>query len=155
MPKVVFNKLGQTYEGEVKENTNLVVRAGIRQYPYPHLRYGCGMGKCSKCACEVIAGAEHLPEPNWKEKKLLGANLDRGYRLVCQLWISQDIELRQDSDEVWAATIKPADVSAALGQPVPARAPAIRTPAPLEQATHTPATQPAAATAATDPKANP
>jgi len=29
MPKVVFHKLGQVYEGEVKDNTNLVVRAGI------------------------------------------------------------------------------------------------------------------------------
>jgi len=115
MPKVVFHKLGQTYECEVKDNTNLVVRAGIRQYPYPHLRYGCGMGKCSKCACEVIAGGEHLPEPNWKEKKLLRDNLDRGYRLVCQLWISHDIELRQDSDEVWAATIRPADAIQATG----------------------------------------
>ena len=109
MPKVTFRKLGQVHEGEVKENTNLVVRAGIRQFPFPHLRYGCGMGKCSKCASRVIAGAEHLPPPNWKERKILGANLERGYRLCCQLWIHHDIELEQDSDEVWAATIKPAD----------------------------------------------
>ena len=40
---------------------------------------------------------------------LLAANLDRGYRLVCQLWIKEDIALRQDSDDVWAATIRPAD----------------------------------------------
>ena len=108
MPKVRFEKLGVVHEGEVKENTNLVVRAGIRQFPYPHLRYGCGMGKCSRCASRVIEGAEHLPEPNWKERKILGANLERGYRLLCQLWIHQDIALVQDSDEVWAATIKPA-----------------------------------------------
>ena len=108
MPKVVIHKLGQAHEGEVRENTNLVVRAGIKQFPYPHLRYGCGMGKCSRCACEVVEGAEHLPPPNWKETKLLGANLERGYRLVCQLWINNDIVLRQDSDDVWAATIRPA-----------------------------------------------
>ena len=112
MPKVVFNKLGQRYEGEVRDNSNLVVRAGIKQFPYPHLRYGCGMGKCSKCACEVVAGGDHLPPPNWKEEKLLRDNLQRGYRLMCQLWIHHDIELRQDSDEVWAATIKPVDTSA-------------------------------------------
>ncbi|MGZ5036655.1 MAG: 2Fe-2S iron-sulfur cluster-binding protein [Usitatibacter sp.] len=111
MPKVVFRKLGQVYEGEVKEDTNLVVRAGIRQFPFPHLRYGCGMGKCSKCACQVIAGAEHLAPPNWKEKKMLGDNLARGYRLCCQLWIRHDIELMQDSDEVWAATIKPPEAA--------------------------------------------
>jgi len=96
MPKVTFHKHGEIFVDEVKPQTNLVVRAGIRQFPYPNLRYECGMGKCSKCACRVIAGAEHLPPPNWKEKKQLGDRLDQGYRLACQLWIEQDIELAQD-----------------------------------------------------------
>lgn len=95
MPIVTLHKNGQVYTDEVKTQTNLVVRAGIRQFPYPNLRYECGMGKCSKCACRVLAGAEHLPPPNWKEKKQLGARLDEGYRLVCQLWIEHDIELEQ------------------------------------------------------------
>ncbi|QHI98595.1 2Fe-2S iron-sulfur cluster binding domain-containing protein [Xylophilus rhododendri] len=96
MPHVVFRKNGQAYEGEVKEKSNLVVRAGIKQFPFPHLKYQCGMGKCATCACEVLAGAEFLPPPNWKEKKQLGERLDAGWRLACQLWIEQDIELRQD-----------------------------------------------------------
>ncbi|MCJ0764443.1 2Fe-2S iron-sulfur cluster-binding protein [Variovorax terrae] len=96
MPKVVFHKSGHTYEDEVKENTNLVVRAGVRQFPYPNLVYGCGMGKCAKCACRIDRGAEHLPAPNWKEKKQLGERLERGYRLVCQLWIHHDLELTQE-----------------------------------------------------------
>ena len=96
MPRITFHREGQAYEGEVGENTNLVVRAGIKQFPFPHLRYGCGMGKCGKCACRVLKGAEQLPEPNWKEKKRLGAGLDEGYRLICQLWLSHDIELEQD-----------------------------------------------------------
>ncbi|SDR49754.1 2Fe-2S iron-sulfur cluster-binding protein [Paraburkholderia tuberum] len=99
MPTVVFHKNGATHQGEVKENTNLVVRAGIRQFPFPHLRYECGMGKCSKCACRVMSGAQHLPEPNWKEKKQLGERLAQGYRLACQLWIEHDIELAQDDLE--------------------------------------------------------
>ncbi|WP_179403893.1 2Fe-2S iron-sulfur cluster-binding protein [Burkholderia guangdongensis] len=96
MPKITFHKGGQIAEGEVRVNTNLVVRAGIKQFPFPHLDYGCGMGKCTKCMCKVLNGAEHLAEPNWKEKQLLGDRLDDGYRLVCQLWITQDIELSQD-----------------------------------------------------------
>jgi ferredoxin len=95
MPIVVFHRNGEVHRGEVKENTNLVVRAGIKQFPYPHLRYECGMGKCSKCACLVLGGAEHLPPPNWKEKKQLGERLAQGYRLACQLWIEHDIELVQ------------------------------------------------------------
>lgn len=96
MPTVVFHKAGQTYTEVVNENTNLVVRAGIKQFPYPNLQYKCGMGKCATCACRVLSGAEHLPEPNWKEKKQLGDRIREGYRLVCQLWITHDIELTQD-----------------------------------------------------------
>lgn len=96
MPVVILHKNGQTHRDEVKSGANLVVRAGIRQFPYPHLSYECGMGKCAKCACKVLAGAEHLPAANWKEKKQLGARLDEGYRLACQLWLEHDIELSQD-----------------------------------------------------------
>ena len=96
MPRILIRRNGQSHEGEVKDNANLVVRAGIKQFPYPHLRYGCGMGQCAKCASRVIAGAEHLPPPNWKEEKLLGERLQQGYRLMCQLWIHHDLELEQD-----------------------------------------------------------
>jgi ferredoxin len=95
MPKIVLHRNGQVHEGEVKPKANLVVQAGIRQFPFPHLRYQCGMGKCAKCASRILSGAEHLPAPNWKEKKILGARLDEGYRLMCQLWIEHDLELLQ------------------------------------------------------------
>ncbi len=100
MIKVKLHKNGETFEGEVKENSNLVVRAGIRQFPFPNLSFRCGMGKCSTCASKILAGAEHLPEPNWKEKKILGSRLDEGYRLVCQLWVTHDIELTQDVEPI-------------------------------------------------------
>jgi ferredoxin len=44
----------------------------------------------------VLSGGEHLPPPNWKEKKQLGDRVADGYRLVCQLWLTHDIELTQD-----------------------------------------------------------
>ena len=97
MPFVTFHKNGQVYRDEVRPQTNLVVRAGIRQFPFPHLSYQCGMGKCSTCACRVLAGAEHLPAPNWKERKQLGERLAQGWRLACQLWLDHDIELAQDA----------------------------------------------------------
>ena len=46
--------------------------------------------------------AEHLPEPNWKEKQRLGPQLEAGYRLLCQLWLTHDIELEQDKDPLRA-----------------------------------------------------
>jgi len=95
VPTVVFHKQGQVHTGDVAANTNLVVRAGIRQFPFPHLAYGCGMGKCGKCACRVLRGSEHLPPPNWKERQRLAERIEDGYRLACQIWVTHDIELAQ------------------------------------------------------------
>lgn len=97
MPRVTIHKNGQVFSEDVKDGTNLVVKAGIKQFPFPHLSYECGMGKCSKCACKVLAGADKLPAPNWKEKKQLAERLDEGYRLICQLWVEHDIEIAQES----------------------------------------------------------
>lgn len=97
MPKIAIHKGGQVHEGEVKDNTNLVVRAGIKQFPYPHLKYRCGMGQCGTCASRILKGGERLPPPNWKEEKILGERLKLGYRLCCQLWIQNDLELTQEN----------------------------------------------------------
>lgn len=97
MPNITFRKDGADATEAVADNTNLVVRAGIRKFPWPHLRYGCGMGKCGKCTSRILAGAEHLPEPNWKEKQVLGEDrLAEGCRLACQLWLHHDLTLTQD-----------------------------------------------------------
>ena len=96
MPSVTFRVGDQAFTEEVADNTNLVVRAGIKKFPFPHLKYKCGMGKCGTCASRVLAGAEHLPAPNWKEEKVLGERLSQGWRLGCQLWLHQDLELTQD-----------------------------------------------------------
>lgn len=97
MPKVIVHSADGTHEGEIAADSNLVVLAGIRKYPYPHLKYKCGMGKCSTCKSRILSGAEQLDEPNWKEKKVLGEEkLAEGYRLVCQLRIFEDIEIAQD-----------------------------------------------------------
>jgi ferredoxin len=96
MPSIRIHRKGEVIEGNVKDNANLVVLAGIRQFPYPNLSYGCGMGKCGRCRSRILAGAEHLAAPNWKEQKTLGPLLDDGCRLLCQLWISHDLELTQE-----------------------------------------------------------
>ena len=92
---VTFHKNDKVFVGEVPENSNLVVRAGVKKYPFPYLNYGCGMGKCGKCACRVLVGAGALPAPNWKEEKVLAERLGEGMRLMCQLWLSHDIALEQ------------------------------------------------------------
>ena len=98
MPKVKLHVDGTIVEQEVKENANLVVLAAIRQFP--KLKYGCGMGKCTKCTCQIIEGADSLNAPNWKEEKMLGDKVKEGYRLACQFTVHQDIELSQENIKV-------------------------------------------------------
>ena len=117
MPTIVIHAGGRRYEGEVKANTNLVVRAGIKQFPYPHLKYRCGMGKCGTCTSRILKGAEQLPEPNWKEKKILGERLARGYRLCCQIWVEHDLELTQDDLVPASNSASPAAPAAPLAAP--------------------------------------
>ncbi|MFM1651850.1 2Fe-2S iron-sulfur cluster-binding protein [Brevibacillus sp. B_LB10_24] len=94
MPKITFHRGDFHHEQTVKDNANLVVLAGIKQFP--GIKYGCGMGRCTKCVSKIIKGAEHLSEPNWKEVKMLGDKLQQGYRLTCQLFITADLELEQE-----------------------------------------------------------
>jgi ferredoxin len=95
MPKVIIHVDGTTVEQDVKDNANLVVLAGTLQLP--KLKYGCGMGRCTKCACQVLNGAEDLAAPNWKEEKMLGDKVNEGYRLTCQMTIQNDIEITQEN----------------------------------------------------------
>lgn len=95
MPKVILHVDGTIIEQEVKDNANLVVLAGIRQFP--KLKYGCGIGRCTKCICQVVNGAESLAPPNWKEERMLGDKVSEGYRLTCQLTIQDDIEISQEN----------------------------------------------------------
>ena len=97
MPTVTIRKQDECFSGEVAEGANLVVQAATRRFPYPHLNYGCGIGQCGRCASRILSGAEHLPAPNWKEQRRLGEEwLAQGYRLMCQLFLTNDLELVQD-----------------------------------------------------------
>ncbi|MFG6120198.1 2Fe-2S iron-sulfur cluster-binding protein [Thalassobacillus sp. B23F22_16] len=95
MPKVTLHVDGEIIQQEVKDNANLVVLAGIKQFP--KLKYGCGMGKCTRCTCRVIEGGEQLAPPNWKEEKMLGGKLEEGYRLTCQLTVKDTLEISQEN----------------------------------------------------------
>jgi len=97
MPLVTIHAKGQVHSASVPDRSNLVVRAGIRQFPYPHLQFRCGMGQCGRCASRILAGGDTLPAPNWKEERVLGERLVDGWRLACQLWLEQDLVLTQEA----------------------------------------------------------
>ena len=95
MPLVKIIHGDEVFEKNVEENTNLVVLAGIKKFPFPYLKYKCGMGTCGTCSSKIISGAENLSEPTWKEIKVLKYKLNSGYRLACQFRVFYDIEIKQ------------------------------------------------------------
>jgi ferredoxin len=95
VPLVKIIQGDEVFEQNVEENTNLVVQAGIKNYPFPYLKYKCGMGTCGTCALKIISGAQDLSEPTWKEIKVLKEKLNSGYRLACQFRVFHDIEIKQ------------------------------------------------------------
>lgn len=106
MPTVTIHKKGEKFSGEIPEDSNLVVLTGVRKFPFPHLRYGCGMGKCTKCKSRILAGAEGLAPPNWKELKLLtDEERAQGFRLACQIRVFHDLALTQDDARVAGETM--------------------------------------------------
>jgi len=96
MPLVKIVQGEEVIEQYVEKNTNLVVQAAIKKFPYPYLKYKCGMGTCGTCSSIIISGGENLAEPTWKEVKVLKDKLNSGYRLACQFRIFNDIELKQE-----------------------------------------------------------
>lgn len=68
MPIVVFHKGDETFTDEVKDNTNLVVRAGIKQFPYPNLRYQCGMASAPPARAASSLAANTCPSRTGKRK---------------------------------------------------------------------------------------
>ena len=96
-----FIAMARPIRARLTENTNLVVRAGIKQFPFPHLRYGCGMGKCAKCACRDHRRAPSTCRRRTGRKRNGSVpGSDEGYRLVCQLWLNHDVELAQDKNPI-------------------------------------------------------
>ncbi|MDC1086228.1 2Fe-2S iron-sulfur cluster-binding protein [Alphaproteobacteria bacterium] len=97
MPLVRLFHDHDIFEKKLDKNTNLVVQAGIKKFPFPYLKYKCGMGACGTCECFIISGKENISEPTWKEKKILKEKLSLGFRLACQFRILNDVDLKQNS----------------------------------------------------------
>ena len=95
MPIVKIHIENNIFESEVNSNVNIVVQAGIKKFPFPHLKYKCGMGTCGTCCVKIISGKENLEDPTWKEIKILKDKIQLGYRLSCQFRVLFNLEISQ------------------------------------------------------------
>ncbi|AHV96313.1 (2Fe-2S)-binding protein [Paenibacillus sp. 7124] len=89
MPVIKYDTSGKTIE--VAENANLL-RTSIRYEG--SVPYKCGGGLCGTCRVRVVDGQEHLSKVMKKEIDRLGQdNIDQGYRLACQTFITGDVTI--------------------------------------------------------------
>lgn len=120
MPKVAI--LGQK-ELDVRPGTNLLKLLQEHRYD-DQLPATCGgQGQCSTCAVRVLKGGG---DPNQNEIDVLGdEQLTKGWRLSCQINITQDIEVEVPGYEVAEAIqIEPElirDVLAYVAEKIPLR----------------------------------
>jgi 2Fe-2S ferredoxin len=86
------------YRFEVKPGETIMEAARAAGYYWPTT---CGgNGECTTCACDVLAGAEHLEPMGRSEAASLvegrgRSALQSGLRLACQARVRGDIEVRK------------------------------------------------------------
>ena len=86
-------------------NANLL-RVSLREQG--GIPFKCGGGVCGTCRCRIEAGLENTDEIKPKERKHLTAeDLQNGYRMACQTFVSGDIsvswQLKKSATRVSAA----------------------------------------------------
>lgn len=97
MPRIEFRTSGRTVELGDREEVNLL-RTSIRHDC--GVPYKCASGNCGTDRVLVEQGAEHLSRIRPKERDRLGDDVDRGYRLACQTYVSGDVTVSWDAAPV-------------------------------------------------------
>ena len=97
MPTIDFRTSGRTVEFADGDDVNLL-RTSIRHDC--GVPYKCASGNCGTDRVLIEQGAEHLSRVRPKERDRLGDDVDRGYRLACQTYVSGDVTVSWDSAPV-------------------------------------------------------
>ena len=93
MPTIHFRTSGTTVEFAEGEELNLL-RTSIRNEC--GVPYKCASGNCGTDRVLVEQGAEHLSRLRPKERDRLGEEVEQGYRLACQTYVSGDVTVSWD-----------------------------------------------------------
>ena len=93
MPTIHFRTSGTTVEFSDGAELNLL-RTSIRHDC--GVPYKCASGNCGTDRVLVEQGAENLSGLRPKERDRLGDDVERGYRLACQTYVSGDVTISWD-----------------------------------------------------------
>ena len=97
MPTIRVPHDGRDVELRDGEEVNLL-RISIRNDC--GVPFKCASGNCGTDRVLVEQGAEHLSRIRPKERDRLGDDVDRGYRLACQTYVSGDVTVSWDAAPV-------------------------------------------------------
>jgi ferredoxin len=97
MPRIRFDTTDKEVTFPEGEEVNLL-RVAIRNDC--GVPFKCASGNCGTDRVLVERGAEHLSRIRPKERDRLGDDVDRGYRLACQTYVSGDVTVSWDAAPV-------------------------------------------------------
>jgi len=97
MPTIRFITSGRTVDFPDGDDVNLLRIAIRNECEVP---YKCASGNCGTDRILVESGASHLSPPRKRERDRLGELLDQGWRLACQTYVSGDISISWDKDQI-------------------------------------------------------
>lgn len=100
MPTIRFETSGKEVDFPDGEEVNLLRTAIRNDCGVP---YKCASGNCGTDRVLVESGAEHLSRVRPKERDRLGDDIEQGYRLACQTYVSGDVTITWDPDRTAVA----------------------------------------------------
>lgn len=60
------------------------------------LDYSCREGMCDSCMVRVLAGIENITPPTQEELDMLGDEVQKGFRLSCQVRVNGPVKILQE-----------------------------------------------------------
>lgn len=84
---------GEEYELELGENELMLDAAVDRDV---ELDYSCREGSCDSCMVRILAGIENISAPTQEEIDMLGDEVQRGFRLSCQVRVNGPVKILQE-----------------------------------------------------------
>lgn len=84
---------GEEHELEVDDGELMLDAALNRDV---ELDYSCREGMCDSCMVRILAGANNLSDPTTEEVDMLGEDVQKGFRLSCQVKLSGPVKILQE-----------------------------------------------------------
>ncbi len=97
MPTIRFTTSDREVEFAEGDDVNLL-RVAIRNDC--GIPFKCASGNCGTDRVRVEAGAENCSTPRRRERERLGELFDQGYRLACQTYVSGNVTVAWDPEQI-------------------------------------------------------